>query len=258
METHVVTTRGRWGASLRHWAVAFGVHQVMRSLVYFPRYIRHWIKYSKGAGRGQLRWSDSQPCLTDWTKYTPFDAHYFYQGAWLARQLAKQPPALHVDVASSVLAISTISASVDIAFLDYRPIRTQLKGLFPVAGSIVRPPFAPGSLLSLSCLHVIEHIGLGRYGDPIDPKGSDKAASELEQLLGSGGILYLSVPVGRARVCFNAHRVLSPMQVGKMFSQLRIVEFSYVDDAGVFHERASPDQATECEYGCGMYVLQKE
>jgi hypothetical protein len=27
---------------------------------------------------------------------------------------------------------------------------------------------------SLSCLHALEHFGLGRYGDPIDPRGHEK------------------------------------------------------------------------------------
>jgi len=203
------------------------------------------------------RFTESYPCLADWTPFTPFDPHYFFQGAWLARRLRQRGPELHVDVASSVLTVGTISAQVDTIFVDYRPIRANLTGMTPVAGSIVALPFAPNSLQSLSCLHVIEHIGLGRYGDPIDPEGSLKGAWELARVLGSGGLLYLSTPVGRERVEFNAHRVFAPQSVVRMFSELELVEFSYVDDAGVYHECRELQEATNSEYACGLFLFRK-
>ena len=42
---------------------------------------------------------------------------------------------------------------------------------------------------------MLEHIGLGRYGDPIDPQGTEKAATELQRVLAPGGDLYLSLPI---------------------------------------------------------------
>lgn len=60
----------------------------------------------------------------------------------------------------------------------------------------------------------MEHLGLGRYGDEIDPEGNLKGFANLVNLVSKNGLLYLSFPVSRnPRVEFNAHRVLSPKEI---------------------------------------------
>lgn len=204
-----------------------------------------------------MRAVDLQPCLGDWTANTPFDAHYFYQGAWLARRIRESGISTHVDVGSSALTVSVISAHVETIFVDYRPLKASLSGLTSIAGNILDLPFANGSVHSLSCLHVIEHIGLGRYGDPLDPAGSLKAAIELQRVVSVGGNLFISLPIGRERLCFNAHRVHSPESTLKLFPQMKLVEFSYVDDAGQFLEKVCIEEAVSFEYGCGLFHFQK-
>ncbi|HEY5993173.1 MAG TPA: DUF268 domain-containing protein [Gallionellaceae bacterium] len=242
---------------LKHWLMAFLRPRPLIGIFYLPRYIGHWIKYARSARGQRLRLIDSQPCLVDWSTHTPFDAHYFYQGAWLARRLAQVKPGKHVDVGSSVMTMSVLSATVETIFVDYRPLKAALPGLTSLSGNILHLPFEDGSVRSLSCLHVIEHIGLGRYGDPIDPEGSWKAAAELQRIVCPGGKLYLSLPIGRERICFNAHRVHSPDAVLKMFPQLRLAEFSYVDDDGQYHEDQGIERAGRLEYGCGMFQFEK-
>lgn len=234
-------------APVRHWLGLFRL----------PRYVRHWQTYQRLSGR-RLRLSDSYPVLTDWVSATPFDPHYFYQGAWLARRLAARTPGLHVDVGSSVLAMSVLSGHVPTVFVDYRPLKAKLKNLQSLAGSILSLPFASGGIASLSCLHVLEHIGLGRYGDPLDPEGSSKAAGELVRVVALGGSLYLAVPVGKPRICFNAHRIFSPTDVSFMFPGLTLVEFSWVDDAGCLHVAGRPEDAVDAHYACGLYEFARE
>lgn len=217
---------------LRRWILAFIYPRPLIGFLYVPRFISHYFQYANTAGSEAIRLLDVQPCLGDWTAHTPFDAHYFYQGAWLARRIANVRPAKHVDIGSSVLTISVLSAQVETIFVDYRPLEISLPGLTCVAGNITDLPFPSDSILSLSCLHVIEHIGLGRYGDPIDPLGSIKAAQQLQRVVSPGGSLYLSLPIGRERICFNAHRVHAPHSVLRLFAQMKLVEFSYVNDAG--------------------------
>ena len=226
-------------------------------LFYLPRFFGHWIKYARRAGAQKIGFLDLQPCLGDWSTHTPFDAHYFYQGAWLARKLAQSKPEKHVDIGSSVLTMSVLSATVNIVFVDYRPLKTSLPGLVSMAGNILCLPFEGDSIESLSCLHVIEHIGLGRYGDPIDAQGSEKAARELQRTLKPGGKLYISLPVGRERICFNAHRVHAPETVLSMFPLLSLVDFSYVDDAGQCHESQPISLALNLNYGCGLFLFKK-
>jgi hypothetical protein len=242
---------------VRNWLIAFLYPKPLIGFCYLPRFFSHWIQYAKSAVIDTINISDLQPCLGDWSEHTPFDAHYFYQGAWLARKVYAAKIAKHVDIGSSVLTISVLSAQVETVFVDYRPLKASLSGLTSIAGNILDLPFKENSLDSLSCLHVIEHIGLGRYGDPIDPLGSVKASLELQRVIKRDGSLYLSLPVGRERVCFNAHRVHSPISVLKMFPQMKLIEFSYVDDSGCYLEKRLVMDAADLEYGCGMFHFQK-
>ncbi len=247
----------RMARLFRNWGLAFLYPRPLIGVLYLPRFLRHWFLYTRRASAQKMVFADSQPCLDDWRTHTPFDAHYFYQGAWLARRIGLAQPAAHVDVGSSVLTVSVLSALVETIFVDYRPLRASLPGLTSVGGTILSLPFADDSIVSLSSLHVIEHIGLGRYGDAIDPEGSVKAARELQRVVRSGGKLFLSLPVGRERVCFNAHRVHAPASVLNMLSGMRLAEFSLVDDEGRYREAASLEDAARCEYGCGLFVFEK-
>jgi len=242
---------------VRRWVLAFLTPRPLVGILYLPRYFLAYVSYFLANRDLKPSWVDMYPCLGDWTTSTPFDSHYFYQGAWLARKLRLHPPLRHVDVGSSVTTLGVISAYVEVEFIDIRPIQTNLRELIPRSGSILALDYQDNSVQSVSCLHVIEHIGLGRYGDTLDAQGSIKAANELERVLLPGGRLYLSLPIGRERVCFNAHRVHSPFSVLNMFRELTLVEFSWVDDDGKFHEQASCDDAREQDYACGMFLFEK-
>ena len=243
---------------LRNWALALLQPLPLVGLTRIPRYVRDWRRFASLQRGARPALADSYPCLADWTSTTHFDPHYFYQGAWLARRLAvRRPAGLHVDVGSSVLTLSVLSAAVETLFLDIRPLVSHLRGLHCVAADIGRLPLRDGTVDSISCLHVIEHIGLGRYGDAIDPAGAASAAAQLAAVVAPGGRLYLSTPVGRGRVCFNAHRVFDPEAVPIMFPGLSLVEFCYVDDAGVFHEGVATERAGGCDYACGMFILER-
>lgn len=237
--------------------MAFLYPRPLIGLFFLPRFLIQWMKYCIASKETNIRFSDTHPCLGDWTTHTPFDAHYFYQGAWLARRVLINKPSKHTDVGSSVLTIGVLSAAVETVFVDFRPLKVNLHSLTSVAGNILDLSFPDNSIESLSCLHVIEHIGLGRYGDPIDPEGSHKAAAELQRVVCPGGKLYLSLPIGRERVCFNAHRVYAPSTVLAMFAQMKLIEFSIVDDEALYREHASIQDSDKLEYGCGLFIFNK-
>ena len=242
---------------IKHWALALLSPRPLVGLLYLPRYFKQFAAYKRLEKDGQLRLADTYPCLTDAVVQTPFDPHYFYQGAWIARRLVDSRPEMHVDVGSSVLSMSVLSATVPMVFMDYRPIQVSLDGFLPVAGSITHLPFLSGCVVSISSLHVLEHIGLGRYGDPLDAAGSKRGANELERVTRVGGRIYVTVPIGRERVCFNAHRVFSAKTVVSWFQHSRLVEFSFVDDAGQFHDNMPVHNVPSLEYGCGMFIFEK-
>ena len=238
---------------MARWGGAFLGPHIIASVRALPRYFADWFIYQDAAPGQKISFRDSYPCLTDRVKATPFDPHYFFQAAWLARLLRDFMPTLHIDVGSSAMMINVLSASVKTAFVDYRPLRVRLSNLNSLAGDIVQLPFRDASIASISCLHVMEHVGLGRYGDPLNPAGSQLAAAELQRVLQPGGRLFLSVPVGRERVCFNAHRVFSPCTIRKLFKELQLQSFSLVDDSGQFKEGVALEVADSLEYGCGLF-----
>lgn len=241
----------------KRWVGAVVDWRRLVSLRYLPRFFSDWFAFRRSAGTWSVSVADTYPCLADRLRTTPFDPHYFYQGNWLARRLAEAKPQHHVDIGSSVLMVGVISAHVPTIFVDYRPLVVQQSGLACVAADINHLPFADQSVTSLSCLHVIEHVGLGRYGDPIDPEGARRAAEELQRVVGQGGTLYLSTPIGRERVCFNAHRVFAPTTILSLFSQLKLVRFSYVSDDGLLNVDVSPEKIPQLDYGCGFFEFRR-
>jgi len=100
---------------------------------------------------------------------------------------------------------------------------------------------------------VAEHVGLGRYGDPLDPLGTKKSCKELARILAPCGDLYFSVPVGRPRLCFNAHRIHAPQQIIDYFTGLDLVEFSGIDDEGHFLRNAAMERFENMNYACGLF-----
>lgn len=60
---------------------------------------------------------------------------------------------------------------------------------------------------------MLEHFGLGRYGDPIHPNGYKTGFANLASLLRPGGRFYLSTPIGQERVEFNANWVFDPATI---------------------------------------------
>ena len=191
---------------------------------------------------------------------TAFDRHYVYHPAWAARVLAQTRPARHVDI-SSILGFSTVlSAFIPVDFYDVRPAPLNLGDLHVGAADLLQLPFDDNSIPSLSCMHVIEHIGLGRYGDQIDPDGDIKAIRELVRVLSPGGDLLIATPVGRRRVCFNAHRVYDHQDFAELFAGLDLVEFALIPD-GAVADGLLYDPPAELvraqEYGCGCFWFKK-
>jgi SAM-dependent methyltransferase len=149
-----------------------------------------------------------------------------------------------------------VSAFMPVRFYDYRPAHVKLSNLTSEAADLLALPFEDRSISSLSCMHVVEHIGLGRYGDPLDPDGDLKAIAELKRVLAPGGSLLFVVPVGRPKIMFNAHRIYSYDQVLGAFPELELAESALIPDdprdGGLILEPA-PGTFDAQSYGCGCF-----
>jgi hypothetical protein len=219
----------------------------------------------RSGGRAGVRFAlqlrDIKACLVDATSTTGFDRHYVFHCAWAARVLARNRPVEHTDISSSLFFIGGVSAFVPIRFLDFRPANLGLSMLREEAVDIRQMPFKSESIHSLSCMHVVEHIGLGRYGDPIDYDGDLTACAELKRVIAPGGWLLFVVPLAaQPRIAFNAHRVYAFDQVLGMFDGLDIEEFCLVPDRevdGGLVVSPSKDLLDRQRYGCGCFLFRK-
>lgn len=194
-------------------------------------FLTEYVSYRRGNANPHfsMRSADITPCLLDRTTATPLEPTYFYQDSWAAGKIFTARPEHHYDVGSSAMTVGIISQFVPTTMIDIRPIELKLDGLMFREGSITALPFPDNSLESLSSLCVVEHIGLGRYGDPVDCWGSEKASHELQRVLSVGGSLYLSVPVDAENcIYFNAHRAFTREYIVSLFEGMDLVSEKYI------------------------------
>lgn len=154
---------------------------------------------------------------------------YFYQDAWTFEKIIERKPEAHVDAGSHHKFVALLSKVVPLTMVDIRPLSLPLASITFRSGSILDMPFSDDAVQSLSSMCVIEHIGLGRYGDSLDPHGSEKAVKELKRVLAKGGHLYISVPIeDRNRTHFNAHRTFREEEFLALFEPLVVLERRYI------------------------------
>jgi len=221
-------------------------------------YHRDWKRFSKMKTSESFKNIFPMPLLHDRTQFTKFDRHYFYQDIWAYKKIFESKNTSHVDVGSRGDFVGLLTAITEVTLIDIRPLRAQLDNLINKKGNILSMPFENDSITSLSCLHVAEHIGLGRYGDRIDPMGTKKAIKELSRVLALGGNLYFSLPIGEPKIFFNAHRIHSTAQILDYFSDLELVELSGVDDKGQFIIDVDRKVLDSCRYGSGLFWFTKK
>jgi hypothetical protein len=225
------------------------------------KFIKDFIDFKKNMfdDRFVMKWSHRYPWLNDNTGNTTFNSHYIYHPAWAARIVKKNDPKKHVDISSILNFCAIISAFLPVEFYDYRPAKLDLDNLKTAHCNLTKLNFKDNSIKSLSCMHTIEHIGLGRYGDPIDPNGDIKAINELKRVTAKKGNLLIVVPIGKSKICFNAHRIYSYDQIISFFDGFKLQNFSLVTDGPnpSFVNNASKKLCDSQNYGCGCFYFVK-
>ncbi len=235
----------------------------IKSFLRYPGFIKEFLVLRKSHknGRFEIKWRDLYPRLSEKTAVTSFDRHYVFHTAWAARILAQTRPQEHIDISSLIYFVTLVSAFLKVKFYDYRPADLKLSGLQSDSADLLALPFADMSVPSISCMHVVEHIGLGRYGDQLDYDGDLKAISELKRVLAKEGNLLFVAPIGgKSKIMFNAHRIYSYDQIVSYFKELVLVNFALIPDAkgaGLI-EQATKDMADAQTYGCGCFWFKRK
>ncbi len=231
---------------------------LFRSLRGLPRFLRDGWRFRRSyQGRMKLL-----PCLHDWYEEGGTTrSEYFWQDLLVARRIFAASPQKHVDIGSRVDGfVAHVASFRDIEVFDIRPIQTTIPGVnFRQADMMSPVPGMTDYCDSLSCLHALEHFGLGRYGDPLDPLGHRAGFANMAALLKPTGVFYLSVPVGIACVEFNGHRIFDPHEIVGMAGEhgLRLSRLTDVCQ-GVVSSHETPDatqlrQLAEREYSLGIF-----
>jgi hypothetical protein len=252
-----------------HWLVSsqFGLDLLLffRSMRGLPPFVYDWVQFRKSYS-GPLTW---MPCLHD--RYEEGGAtknEYFWQDLLVARWIFDANPQRHVDVGSRVDGfVAHVASFRNIEVFDVRPISTQIPGVVFKRADLMCSDGLPSSVNgycdSLSCLHAIEHFGLGRYGDPIDPMGYERGIANMALLLKPGGMFYLSTPIGRERVEFNANRVFDPSTIIRLAEGhgLALQQLTVIGDGGEAREvQVTPETIhvlAETTYNLGIFVFTK-
>lgn len=252
-----------------HWLLSsqFGLDPrlFLRSLRGLPVYLRDWVAFRKNY-HGNMKF---MPCLHDrYEEGGTTKSEYFWQDLLVARAIHAAKPVKHVDIGSRVDGfVAHVASFREIEVLDVRPITTTVPGVVFSKADLMNPstlPIAAGGYCdSLSCLHALEHFGLGRYGDPINPQGYQQGIANMAKLLRPSGTFYLSTPIGQQRVEFNANWVFDPRTImrcaeksGLTLTKLTLITPGNGPQESAFDDAVLSELAAQ-RYQLGVFIFIK-
>lgn len=250
------------------------IRAILRNAGFHPKRLldsaKGWLRYSgdRAAFRGmpgsnRMTWARELPILTEWGESSGALGAYFHQDRLVASWILEGRPNRHVDVGSRIDGfVGHLSVFRQVDVIDIRPQPVPVANVRFHQLDLMRdlPESWRNCTDSLSCLHTIEHFGLGRYGDAIDPDGHLKGLSQLKRMVAAEGMFYLSTPVGTERIEFNAHRVFSPRTMLSWFDEgWRIEASAVIDDQCRTRCGSGPEPlaSATCHTGVGIVAARK-
>lgn len=247
------------------FSIQFGLdfRRMLRSFRGVPRYAGSWLRFRRGY-QGRL---DFLPCLHDWYEEGGSTKdEYFWQDLHVARKIHLANPVRHVDIGSRIDGfVAHVASFREIEVFDIRPVTAMIPGVLFRQADLMNPSEPLAEYCdSLSCLHALEHFGLGRYGDPVDPQGYQVGLANMAKMLGPGGRFYLSVPVGIERVEFNAHRIFDPRSLVRLAETngLALMELAWIGPSRALMQSANleqdMDEMAKLPYALGIFTFAKQ
>lgn len=246
------------------FAGQFGIDpwKAAKSLSGLPRYLRDLFRF-RALYTGRL---ELLPFLNDRSQEAGATrSEYFWQDLLVARSIFIAKPDRHVDIGSRVDGfVAHVASFREIEVFDIRPISVPIPGVVFKQADITKPlAEMNGYCDSLSCLHALEHFGLGRYGDNVDPGSYCLGLENMARLLREAGVLYLSVPIGLERVEFNGHRIFDPRTIIELCAgnALRLTALTVIGRNGDIHSAiAGGSELAELaaqRYTLGLFTFRK-
>lgn len=235
-----------------------------KSLIGLKKYFLDYIKFSS---QNDINLT-FKPCLNDWYAEAGSTINeYFLQDLIVAQWVYASNPIKHVDIGSRIDGfVAHVASYREIEIFDVRPINTSIPNVNFRQLDLMENNFSTlqyGKCDSLSCLHTIEHFGLGRYGDPIQQNGYVTGLKNMASLLSKGGFFYFSTPIGKERVEFNANRVFNPIKIYDLIIEIGFVlkKFLIIQDGNIVKEiKINVDEIkslSNSNYNLGIFLFQK-
>ena len=154
--------------------------RVFISLKNYPRFRKDkklWLKKNGKIDKNFMILSDYEDVAGN------AKGHYFHQDLLIANFIFEAKPKRHIDIGSRIDGfVSAVASYREIEVIDIRPLEKS------VHKNIIfrKDDFMNSNLKeqtdSVSCLHAVEHFGLGRYGDTIDCNGHIKGINNLVEI----------------------------------------------------------------------------
>lgn len=213
--------------------------------------------------RFQINRNNLWPVIGEKYAYAGVVGNYFWQDLWAARKVVRSGVKEHFDIGSRLdgFIAHLLSAGINVSMIDVRKFPTEIEQLHTLVDDATSlHQISDESIESMSALCSLEHFGLGRYGDPINPESCFQCFDNIQKKLKKGGRLYIAVPVGKERVEFNAHRVFYASTIVKCFNSLHLEEFSCTAQGEIeynvdLHEY--DDDTHNGEYRYGLFSFTK-
>jgi hypothetical protein len=231
-------------------------------LRHFPKYFRQYLRFQNLGGLI----TGSSMVLADYDEPAgSATGHYFHQDLLVASYIHHSNPRRHIDIGSRIDGfVAHVASFRKIEVMDVRALKSVgHENISFIQADLMNDESAKSGVTdSISCLHAIEHFGLGRYGDPLDPNGHKKGLTNILRMLKIGGLAYISFPIAKQnQVVFNAHRIFHPLDVFTWLNDpdsIQLERFDYVDDFGNLHCNIDIKKMTlDFFYGCGIYTFRK-
>lgn len=235
--------------------------KLIKGLIHTPRYILEYLKFSATKNQ-DFKTIKLTPYLFDFQEKAGNNSgHYYHQDYLIAKKLFLKNPSNHLDIGGRIDGfVSCVSIFRSLDVLDIRELRNFNPNINFIKMDIINDE-PKKQYDSLTCLHTIEHFGLGRYNDPIDFSGHIKGLNNINKLLKKGGTFYFSTPISKLnRIEFNGQRVFSLLYLKKiLLKDYKVIEFYYVDDQGNLNQDVDMDfeNTYNLKFGLGIFELIK-
>jgi hypothetical protein len=242
-------------------SIGFNPKKIFFTIRNLPRYIFELFKFKKMGGTVSHKYM----ILNDYKdKAGILSGHYFHQDLLVAKYIYENKPHNHIDIGSRIDGfVAHVASFRPIKIMDIRDLeKSEHQNIEFIKRDLMNNNSIYKKITdSISCLHAIEHFGLGRYGDRIDPNGHIKGFNNIIKMLKKNGTLYISFPIGKKNeVHFNAHRVFHPKEIFNWYDKkdLSLKKFDMVADNGKLYKNIDINKHQfNLSYGCGIYTFIK-